>query len=107
VHRHRGVVVDPDDLFTQRIAAEFGIEAAGGRGALGGLHLFDGPAADAGHGVVAAGVTQQDRRRAEQAALRLENEHARLALVEQHEGTRAVVTTLHDPARKSQRLRAQ
>ena len=54
MHRHRGVVVDPDDVVALQVAPVFADETAGRRGPFTGPDARQWLVADAGHAVVAA-----------------------------------------------------
>ena len=91
MHRHRGVVVDPEDVVATCVATGFGHEAAGRRGALAGSNARQRFVADARHRVVAARQPEQHRRVAARLPLFVEQPHARLSLVDDDERRRAVV----------------
>ena len=92
MHRHRGVVVDPDDVVALQVAPVFADETAGGRGALAGPDARQWLVADAGHAVVTAREAQQNRRASLRAPLRVEHPQPRLPLVDHHERRIAVVS---------------
>jgi hypothetical protein len=92
VHRHRGVVVDPDDVLALVVDAQLGHESTGRRGALRRGDRRQRPFADARHRFVAARCAQQHGRAGAQACRAVEQPQRRLLLVDDDEGRTAMVS---------------
>lgn|GEM_PF-6976767 len=99
VHRYGSGIVDPYDIFAQRVATALRKETPGWRGALVGSYLFHRPAAYPRHRVIAVGGTQQHWRRREEAGIGGEGVQPRSLLVDDEEGGARVVVRVGHPVR--------